>query len=81
MEDRGMEYERDGHKVRIGAVETERQTTSHGTYTGRKRHFRRIFIDDVEVHKAIGKSLDNARYHSAFELEYKIRMEKKLRTE
>jgi hypothetical protein len=75
MEDRGMEYERDGHKVRIGAVETE---PGKGGFAGRKRHFRRIFIDGVEVYKSHGKSLDSARFHSGFHLEYKIKMGKNL---
>jgi hypothetical protein len=73
LEDHGMEFERDGHKVRIGSIETER------SHTGRKRHFRRIFIDEVEVSGSKGKSLNAARFAANVHLEYKINMEKKLR--
>jgi hypothetical protein len=72
IEDQTSEFERGGHKVHIGPVESEPER-SHGSTTGRNRHFRRIHIDGLEVGRSQGKSLENARYNSAFLLEDKIR--------
>ena len=72
LQDQTDQFTALGHTVRIGPVESEPEL-SHGSRTGRKRHFRRIYIDGIEVARSQGTSLQSARYSSGLQLEHKAK--------
>lgn len=60
-------WNKDGHVVFIGPVQTE-------VRNGKRRHYREISLDGRVIGRSQGKSLLNARYRSAEEVEIALRI-------